>query len=140
MVREEGNRPILELVGAASVNLEMAADAPPTVSGFFFSGPPSPAAIWYLRSKTTSAELLKSKAPVSEREVCEENLQPTPDTHLEKRSAMVLFFPRAETMDISLAVTLRDCDVHCERLKGTMDAMFTVAMDLELAANLRQRS
>lgn len=119
----------------------MAADAPPTVIGFFFfSGPPSPAAIWYLRNMTTSAELLKSKAPVSEREVCEENLKPTPDTHLEKRSAIVLFFPRAETMDISLAVTLRDCDAHCEWLKGIMDAMFTIAMDLELAANLRQKS
>lgn len=50
-------------------------------------------------------------------------------THLEKRSAIVLFLPRTLTMDISLAVTLRDCDAHCERLKGTTDAMFTAATD-----------
>lgn len=40
---------------------------------------------------------------------------------------MAVFLARALTMDISLAVTLRDCDAHCERLKGTTDAMFADA-------------
>lgn len=66
-------------------------------------------------------------------------MRKTSDTHLEKRSAMALFFPRVVTMDISFAVTLRDCDAHCERLKGTTDAMFTTITDTELAANLRQK-
>lgn len=36
---------------------------------------------------------------------------------------MALFFPRALTMDSSLAVTLSDCDAHCLRLKGATEAM-----------------
>lgn len=42
---------------------------------------------------------------------------------------MLLFFPRVVTMDISLAVTLTDSDAHCERLKGTADAICMSAMD-----------
>lgn len=51
------------------------------------------------------------------------------EPYFEKRSAMVLLFPRVETMDISLAVTLTDCDAHCERLKGTKDAISITAVD-----------
>lgn len=43
--------------------------------------------------------------------------------HLEKRSAMVPFFPWGVTMDSSLMVTLRDCDPHWSRLNGATDAI-----------------
>lgn len=61
------------------------------------------------------------------------------EPHFEKRSAMVVLFPRVETMDISLAVTLTDCDAHCERLKGTNDAISITAVDplQEQAGSLR---
>lgn len=42
---------------------------------------------------------------------------------------MVVLFPRVETMDISLAVTLTDCDAHCERLNGPKDAISVSAVD-----------
>lgn len=50
------------------------------------------------------------------------------DSYLEKRSAMALFLPLAETMDISLAVTLSDWDSHCLRLKGATEAIFAVRL------------
>lgn len=61
------------------------------------------------------------------------------EPYFEKRSAMVVPFPRVETMDISLAVTLTDCDAHCERLKGTKDAISIAAVDplQEQAGSLR---
>lgn len=60
------------------------------------------------------------------------------EPYFEKRSAMVVLFPRVETMDISLAVTLTDCDAHCERLKGT--AISIAAVDsLQEQAGILER-
>lgn len=61
------------------------------------------------------------------------------EPYFEKRSTMVVLFPRVETMEISLAVTLADCDAHCEWLKGIKDAISIAAVDplQEQAGNLR---
>lgn len=51
-------------------------------------------------------------------------------TYLEKRSAMAVFLPRVVTMDISLAVTLSDWDVHWLRLRlnGATEAIFALCV------------
>lgn len=59
--------------------------------------------------------------------------------HLEKRSAMVPFFPRGVTMDSSLAVTLRDCDPHWLRLNGATDAILDHCVKKKSSSSLNKR-
>lgn len=55
-------------------------------------------------------------------------MKPIPNTYLEKRSAMAVFFP---TMDSSLAVTRSDWEAHCLLWNESVAMITVVALQPE---------